>query len=237
MDVWHLVDGAVWSMMVADSMVDLLLRLEADEGWYGSRQQFHPLLDGDGLCSALTGLVETSKGRVPATNTHNRLNGAPIDEDDVLIEDGVSVLPGTVIDGPCVIRSGARIGPNAYLRGGCFVGRNAVVGFCAEIKSAIILESATIFHFGYIGHSIVGQRTSVGAGFVSAVKRLDNKPVRFPGDVSAVGEKAGVIIGKDVQIGIRVSTMPGTVLPPGFTIPPGTTWKGMAKLDGPERAT
>ena len=94
----------------------------------------------------------------------------------VIIEDGVRILEGAVVRGPCYIGKNSIIGNNALLRDGCHVGSNCVVGFCTEVKHSYIDDDCW-FHSNYVGDSILGKGCSLGAGTVTANWRFDEKNV------------------------------------------------------------
>jgi bifunctional UDP-N-acetylglucosamine pyrophosphorylase/glucosamine-1-phosphate N-acetyltransferase len=129
----------------------------------------------------------------------------------VVIEDGVRILEGAVVRGPCYIGKNSIIGNNALLRDGCHVGSNCVIGFCTEIKHSYIDDDCW-FHSNYVGDSILGKGCSLGAGTVTANWRFDEKNVAIKvGDdvIDTNHGKFGMIMGGGCKTGINVSIMPG----------------------------
>jgi UDP-N-acetylglucosamine diphosphorylase / glucose-1-phosphate thymidylyltransferase / UDP-N-acetylgalactosamine diphosphorylase / glucosamine-1-phosphate N-acetyltransferase / galactosamine-1-phosphate N-acetyltransferase len=129
----------------------------------------------------------------------------------VIIEDGVRILEGAVVRGPCYIGKNSIIGNNALLRDGCHVGSNCVVGFCTEVKHSYIDDDCW-FHSNYVGDSILGKGCSLGAGTVTANWRFDEKNVSIKvGDdvIDTNHGKFGMIMGGGCKTGINVSIMPG----------------------------
>lgn len=131
-------------------------------------------------------------------------------EGNVVIAEGVRVLPHATIVGPAYIGPHSIIGNNALVRGSS-VGDHCVIGYCTEVKSSI-LHSHVWTHSTYIGDSVIGHNVSFGAGTVTGNLRLDEGEIP-----SAVGEerigtgltKFGAIIGDHGRIGIRVAINPG----------------------------
>jgi UDP-N-acetylglucosamine diphosphorylase/glucosamine-1-phosphate N-acetyltransferase len=144
---------------------------------------------------------------------------------NVYIDDGAKIMENVVIKGPAYIGKGAYIGNNALLRGGTVIEQDVVVGTNMEIKNSVLLTKSTT-HSGFIGDSVIGENCKIAAEFCTANVRLDRQPVTV-----TVGEKEinshqkslGVLLGNNARVGIRVSTMPGTIIGRNVTIGPQTT--------------
>ncbi len=144
---------------------------------------------------------------------------------NVVIEDGVAVMEGAKVKGPCFIGKNSVIGNNVVLRNGTCIEENCVIGANMEVKNSLIMKNTKV-HSGFIGDSIVGENVRIGAGFHSANKRIDrqNIPVVSPDGVKInTGLNIlGAIIGNGVRMGIRVSTMPGVMIGKNSIIGPAT---------------
>ncbi|MCY3822561.1 MAG: hypothetical protein OXG62_01685 [Nitrospinae bacterium] len=153
----------------------------------------------------------------------------------LLIEAGVRVEPGVVIKGPTVLCSDAEVRHGAYLRGGCLIGPDAIVGHATEVKNSAFLNGAHAGHFAYVGDSILGADSNLGAGVKLANLELRTEEEKKTGVVKnivlrAEGEwidtgltKFGAVIGDDVEIGCNAVTSPGVLLGPGSWIAPSVT--------------
>lgn len=144
---------------------------------------------------------------------------------NVVIEEGGQILEGTVIKGPCYIGENVFIGSNALIRDGSDIEENCVIGAYMEIKNSLICENSKT-HSGFIGDSITGSNVRIGALFGTANVRLDRKNVHanINGEKVDTGARSlGVIIGENVTIGERVSTMPGAIIGNNTNIGPSTT--------------
>lgn len=150
---------------------------------------------------------------------------------DVHISKGVKIYSGAVIEGPAYIGENCEIGPNCLLSGGVYIGKSSYVGHGAEIKSSIVLDSFRMFHFSYIGHSIVGKGVNIAAGVIIAVRRFDDKYIefRFGERKVSIGPKAGAIIGNEAKLGVGVLVYPGRQIEPGQYINPGTIVTGATR--------
>lgn len=141
---------------------------------------------------------------------------------NVVIGEGVRVLPHATIVGPCVIGAHSIIGNNALVRGSS-VGEHCVVGYNTEIKSSI-LHSHVWTHSTYIGDSVIGTNVSFGAGSVTGNLRLDEGEIlsMIADQKTGTGlTKFGTIIGDDCRIGIHTSINPGVKIGAGSFISSG----------------
>jgi UDP-N-acetylglucosamine diphosphorylase/glucosamine-1-phosphate N-acetyltransferase len=144
--------------------------------------------------------------------------------DNVVVEEGATIEPGVVIEGPALIQSGAEVGPNAYVRGATLVGPDAEVGTSVEVKNTVIMANTNVPHLSYVGDSVLGRNVNLGAGTQVANLRHDDADVKFTvkGErVSTGRRKFGVVAGDGVKTGINTSLSPGLKLSAGATTTPG----------------
>ncbi|MEM0490769.1 MAG: sugar phosphate nucleotidyltransferase [Ignisphaera sp.] len=154
----------------------------------------------------------------------------------IVIDEGAIVKGSTYIEGPVYIGRDAVIGPNSYLRPYTSIERESHIGFSVEVKESILLEKTHAAHLTYIGDSVIGENTNLGAGTIIANLRFDEKTVKVSVDgirIDTGRRKMGAIIGGYVKTGINVSIMPGvkigsySIIYPGVTVyrdvPPNTT--------------
>lgn len=161
------------------------------------------------------------------------------------IDPTAKIATTAIIDdshGPVVIAENAKIGDFAKLVGPCYIGKNclvgdysfvrgssletgSIVGAKTEVVRSILFEGATI-HFGYLADSILGANTKIGAGLITANKRLDRKNIRvqIKEELIDTGTNTlGIVTGAKSSAGISVNTMPGVIIGAGISIPPATT--------------
>ncbi len=122
------------------------------------------------------------------------------------------IRSGVYIEGPVYIDEGADIGPNCYIRGKTYLGRNTRVGNACEIKNSVIYDNTHAAHLSYVGDSVIGRRSNLGAGTLTANLRHDgdNVKVTIKGTRRDTGRrKLGVIMGDGVKTGIGVNILPG----------------------------
>ena len=142
---------------------------------------------------------------------------------DVNIEDGVTILPPTVICDGAIIRQGA------YIRGGVFIGERAVVGHSTEVKNSILMDGAQAPHFNYVGDSILGNSAHIGAGVILSNLKADKSTVIIRGETSlSTGmRKLGAILGDGAEVGCNAVLNPGSVIGKGSTVYPLVSWRGI----------
>lgn len=121
---------------------------------------------------------------------------------------------GTLI-GPIWIGPESRLLPGCFLRGNVIVGARCTVGHNAEIKNALLLDDVQVPHRPYVGDSILGNGSHLGAGVVLSNLRLDQKnvTVRLPtGAVDSGLRKFGALLGDGAEVGCNAVLNPGTIL-------------------------
>ena len=122
------------------------------------------------------------------------------------------VRAGVYIEGPVYIDEGADIGPNCYIRSRSYLGKNVRVGNACEIKNCVIYKNTHAAHLSYIGDSVLGEYSNLGAGTITANLRHDGKNIRLSikdERVDTGRRKLGIIMGDHVKTGIGVSFLPG----------------------------
>lgn len=147
----------------------------------------------------------------------------------VYVAENVEIDPFVFIEGPVWIGKGAKIKHGAYLRPYSFIGENAVVGHASEIKNSILCKEAKAAHFNYVGDSLIGPNTNLGAGVKCANFRLDKGSIKLRARDSQLithQKKLGAIIGRDVSIGCNTVLSPGSLINSYTKIPPNTHFKG-----------
>ncbi|MGD8564793.1 MAG: sugar phosphate nucleotidyltransferase [Candidatus Bathyarchaeota archaeon] len=133
------------------------------------------------------------------------------------------VRSGTYIEGPVLIDDDCDVGPNSYIRPYTSIGRGTRVGNACEIKNSIIMDNVHIGHLSYVGDSVVGERSNLGAGTITANLRHDSGKVKVMVKEKIIDsgrKKLGAFIGDDVKAGINTLFMPGVKIGIGSLIGP-----------------
>ena len=152
--------------------------------------------------------------------------GACLMGQDIFVGPGSVVEPGALIKGPTIIGGYCEVRQGAYIRGDCLVGDHCVVGHTTEIKHSVMLDGAKAGHFAYIGDSILGNRTNLGAGTKLANLKIVDSPVSVKVDGKRYDtglRKFGAVIGDETETGCNSVTNPGTVLGRRCLVYPGVS--------------
>ena len=124
---------------------------------------------------------------------------------------------------------GAEIRHCAFIRSSAIVGESAVIGNSSEIKNAIIFDGAQIPHFNYVGDSIIGRGSHLGAGAVTSNVKSDKTNVAIrsaDGRIDTGMRKLGAILGDGVEVGCGAVLNPGTVIGKNSTVYPQCSVRG-----------
>ena len=151
--------------------------------------------------------------------------------ESVLIGRDVKISPGAYIEGPAIIGAGCEIRHGAFIRGSVILGEKCVLGNSSEIKNSVMMDGAQAPHFNYIGDSILGLKSHIGAGVICSNLRSDGKHVTIKteqADMVDTGlRKLGAIIGDHAEIGCGAVLCPGTIIGKNTTVYPLTMTRGV----------
>lgn len=150
---------------------------------------------------------------------------------DVWAHKTAKISDKATIIGPTIIGKNTEIRPNAYIRGNAIIGKNCVIGNSTEIKNSIIFDNVQCPHFNYVGDSIMGEYSHIGAGVILSNVKSDksNVLVKYDnGDVIKTNlKKFSSIIGDHVEIGCNSVLNPGTIIGENSIIYPLTMVRGV----------
>lgn len=147
----------------------------------------------------------------------------------IWIAKDASVAPSAVINPPCIIGKGAEIRHCAFIRGSALVGAGAVVGNSCELKNCILFDKVQVPHFNYVGDSILGFKSHMGAGSITSNVKSDktNVVISANGEKITTGlKKIGAILGDEVEVGCNSVLNPGTVVGKNSNIYPLSSVRG-----------
>lgn len=154
--------------------------------------------------------------------------------EDIWVSKSAVVDDSAKIIGPCIIDDNTEVRHCAFIRGGVIVGKNCVIGNSCELKNAIIFDNCQIPHFNYVGDSIMGYHSHIGAGVIVTNLKSDktNIVIRSNGDIIETGlRKMGSIIGDYVEVGCNSTLFPGTIINRNVNIYPLTRVRGVIPGD------
>ena len=163
--------------------------------------------------------------------------GATLPEDefekrgeDVWIARDAKVFPSAYIGGPCIIDHGAEIRHCAFIRGSAIVGKNCVVGNSVELKNVVLFDNVQTPHYNYVGDSVLGYRSHMGAGSITSNVKSDKTLVVVKnGDelIETGRKKVGSVLGDFVEVGCNSVLNPGTVLGRHASVYPTSCVRGV----------
>ena len=155
--------------------------------------------------------------------------------ENVWVARDAKVFESAYIGGPCIIDHGAQVRHCAFIRGSAIVGKNAVVGNSTEIKNSVLFDNVQAPHYNYIGDSILGYKSHMGAGSITSNVKSDKTLVviKSPeGNIETKRKKVGAILGDHVEIGCNSVLNPGTVLGRGASVYPTSCVRGVIPQNG-----
>ncbi len=151
---------------------------------------------------------------------------------DVWIAKSATVYPSAYIAAPCIIDEDAEVRHSAFIRGGVIVGKSCVVGNSTEMKNCIIFDNVQIPHFNYVGDSVLGFKSHLGAGAVTSNVKSDKTLVTIKCDDKKIEtglKKFGAMVGDFTEVGCNSVLCPGTVIGKNCTIYPLSRVRGYLK--------
>ena len=157
------------------------------------------------------------------------INGFNEISDGVFVGENVKIYPNTTILPPAIIGKGTEIRPGAFLRGYVLIGENCVIGNSSELKSCVLLDNVQVPHYNYVGDSVLGNYSHMGAGAICSNLKSDKKPVVIRGDKEyETGlKKVGAILADYADIGCGCVLNPGTVVGKRTSVYPLTSVRGV----------
>ena len=139
------------------------------------------------------------------------------------------IYPNNYIGAPCIIGHKTEVRPGAFIRGSALVGDNCVVGNSTELKNVILFDNVQVPHYNYVGDSILGYKSHMGAGSITSNVKSDKQlvVVKDGRDKIETGmKKIGAMLGDRVEVGCNSVLNPGTVIGRDSNIYPTSCVRG-----------
>lgn len=143
---------------------------------------------------------------------------------DVIIDDNVKII------GPAIIGKNSQIRHCAYIRENVIIGENCTIGNSCEIKNSIIFDDSQIPHFNYVGDSILGYKSHMGAGAIISNLKSDKTNITIKNEniqIETNLRKFGAIICDNVEVGCNSVLNPGTIVGKNSNIYPLSRVRGI----------
>ena len=150
----------------------------------------------------------------------------------VWVHQTAKIAPTAFLGAPCIIGPDTEVRHCAFIRGSALVGANCVVGNSVELKNAILFDNVQTPHYNYVGDSILGYKSHMGAGSITSNVKSDKTlvSVKNQGEKIETGRKKfGAMLGDFVEVGCNSVLNPGTVIGPRSNVYPVSCVRGDRK--------
>ncbi|MDO4499921.1 MAG: UDP-N-acetylglucosamine pyrophosphorylase [Erysipelotrichaceae bacterium] len=155
--------------------------------------------------------------------------------ENVWVHKTAKVFPSAYLGAPCIIGANTEVRHCAFIRGSALVGENCVVGNSVELKNVILFDNVQTPHYNYVGDSILGYKSHMGAGSITSNVKSDKTLVvvkNFDGEKIETGlKKFGAILGDNVEVGCNSVLNPGTVIGRSSNVYPVSRVRGVVKAN------
>ena len=148
----------------------------------------------------------------------------------VWVHKTATVAPTAYLGAPCIIGAGTEVRHGAFIRGSALVGEGCVVGNSVELKNVILFDGVQVPHYNYVGDSILGYRSHMGAGSITSNVKSDKGLVVVHSGEEAIEtglKKFGAMLGDHVEVGCNSVLNPGTVIGRDSNIYPLSSVRGV----------
>ncbi len=148
----------------------------------------------------------------------------------IWIARNAKVAPTACLNGPLIVDEEAEIRHCAFVRGSAIVGKGAVVGNSTELKNVILFNKVQVPHYNYVGDSVLGFKSHMGAGSITSNVKSDKTLVTVQGEgirIETGLKKMGAMLGDNVEVGCNSVLNPGTVIGRNSNIYPTSMVRGV----------
>ena len=155
-------------------------------------------------------------------------------EPSVWVHRTAKIAPTAYLGAPCIIGANTEVRHCAFIRGSALVGENCVVGNSVELKNVILFDNVQVPHYNYVGDSILGYKSHMGAGSLTSNVKSDKTLVVVKNGEEKIEtglKKFGAMLGDFVEVGCNSVLNPGTVIGRNSNIYPTSCVRGMVPGD------
>ena len=150
--------------------------------------------------------------------------------ENVWVHRTAKVFPSAYLGAPCIIGPETEVRHCAFIRGSALVGSNCVVGNSVELKNVILFDNVQTPHYNYVGDSILGYKSHMGAGSITSNVKSDKRLVIVHNGTEQIEtgiKKFGAMLGDYVEVGCNAVCNPGTVIGPHSNVYPTSCVRGV----------
>ena len=154
--------------------------------------------------------------------------------EDIWVAKNAKVAPTACLNGPLIIDEEAEIRHCAFVRGNAIVGKGAVVGNSTELKNVVLFNKVQVPHYNYVGDSVLGFKSHMGAGSITSNVKSDKTLVVVKNGEEKIEtglKKMGAMLGDHVEVGCNSVLNPGTVLGRRSSVYPTSCVRGQVPAD------
>ena len=147
----------------------------------------------------------------------------------VWVHKTAKIAPTAFLGAPCIIGPETEVRHCAFIRGSALVGANCVVGNSVELKNVILFDNVQVPHFNYVGDSILGYKSHMGAGSITSNVKSDKTHVVVTDGAERIDtgrKKVGAMLGDGVEVGCNSVLNPGSVIGRGSRVYPLSSVRG-----------
>lgn len=148
----------------------------------------------------------------------------------VWIANSAKVAPTAFIAPPAIIGEHTEVRHCAFIRGSVLIGNGCVIGNSVELKNSIVFDGAQVPHFNYVGDSVLGYKSHLGAGAVTSNVKSDRSLVSIKAGDTVIAtdlKKMGAMVGDHVEIGCHAVLNPGSIIGKNATVYPTASVRGV----------
>ena len=98
--------------------------------------------------------------------------------ENIWVHKTAKVFDSAYLHGPVIVGKDAEVRHCAFIRGSALIGEGAVVGNSTELKNVILFDKVQVPHYNYVGDSILGYKSHMGAGSITSNVKSGGNPRR-----------------------------------------------------------
>ena len=150
--------------------------------------------------------------------------------ENIWVAKSAKVAETAFLNGPLIIDEGAEVRHCAFIRGNAIVGKGAVVGNSTELKNVVLFNKVQVPHYNYVGDSVLGFKSHMGAGSITSNVKSDKTLVVVKNGEEKIEtglKKMGAMLGDHVEVGCNSVLNPGTVIGRNSNVYPTSCVRGV----------